>query len=174
MEPVSVTCENVLTEVDRELKEMPESSGAVEDAGVPRFLYHAAPLEFFLLIMKGGLLPLSTGGSGSGKYLCASASVDGATTKNQRANDVVFRIDTIGDDTWQPEGAGRLEWRKRGEVLPNRLRCRRFIQKKGWKNNGFLRLNTYKIYLGIIQGKRPFEAIGKPGDVPPTAEEDDE
>jgi hypothetical protein len=115
----------------------------------PQYLYHAAPLKVFLLIKAGGLKALSKGGR-AGTYLCASDQEGGATTLERRANDVIFRIDTTGDDGWYEEGAGKNEWRKDSAVAPGSLKCRRFQKKApNRQNTAYDTIDDYVTKYGI-------------------------
>lgn len=116
------------------------------------YLYHAAPLKVFLLIKAGGLKALSKGGK-AGTYLCASSDLNGATTLQRRANDVVFRIDTTNDPGWYQEGAGQAEWRKDSGVAVASLTCQRF-QAKPRHHQQFRSVNAHEVEYGIKQGKK--------------------
>jgi len=120
---------------------------------MPEFLYHAAPLKVFLLIKEGGLKALSVGGR-DGNYLCASSKESGAATLQARANDVIFRIDSNGDDAWYEQGAGKSEWRRDSGVPPEKLTCRR-NQKKApnHQNNEWISVDDYQAKYGIITHK---------------------
>lgn len=103
---------------------------------LPAYLYHAAPHSAALLISTSALQPRS--GPADALYLCMSGTLQGATTLQRRASDIVFRVsrNNLTAARWSKHGAGMEEWRGTETIAPADLEWRRYIGGGAWQNVG--------------------------------------
>ena len=107
---------------------------------LPSYLYHASNATTAQLINQSGLKALSVGGEDQ-PYLCMSGKLEGATTLDRKASDVIYRVSSskLHPRLWRKSGAGKEEWRSNYGIPASLLESRRFlgtVTQKAWKPVG--------------------------------------
>lgn len=116
----------------------PVAAPVVAAPALPAYLYHAAPKNIAALIGANGLSPRSKGDANDDTlYLCMAAKLGDALTRDHKASDVIFRVDTsvLTAANWRKKGAV-TEWRGTDSIPAASLSCRRYLgtaAQKAWR-----------------------------------------